>query len=90
MIRVPTAVLAAALLKGVFLAWLLPPFAVCFWIGAWLMAGSSRMSYVGLQACYAFAIATLADLMEFLNSDADSPLAAHAEAVARYRERYGA
>jgi len=28
--------------------------------------------------------------MEFLNSDADSPLAAHAEAVARYRERYGA
>ena len=28
------------------------------------------------------AIATLADLMEFLNSDADSPLAAHAEAVA--------
>ena len=36
------------------------------------------------------AIATLADLMEFLNSDADSPLAAHAEAVARYRERYGA
>jgi orotate phosphoribosyltransferase len=36
------------------------------------------------------AIATLADLMEFLNSDADLPLAAHAEAVARYRERYGA
>jgi len=36
------------------------------------------------------AIATLADLMEFLNSDGDSPLAAHAEAVARYRERYGA
>jgi orotate phosphoribosyltransferase len=36
------------------------------------------------------AIATLADLMEFLKSDADSPLAAHADAVARYRERYGA
>jgi orotate phosphoribosyltransferase len=36
------------------------------------------------------AIATLADLMEFLNSDPDSSLAAHADAVARYRERYGA
>jgi orotate phosphoribosyltransferase len=36
------------------------------------------------------AIATLSDLMEFLHSDAHSPLAAHAEAVARYRERYGA
>lgn len=36
------------------------------------------------------AIATLADLMDFLNSNADSPLAVHADAVARYRERYGA
>jgi orotate phosphoribosyltransferase len=36
------------------------------------------------------AIATLADLLEFLNSDDDSPLAAHFDAVARYRERYGA
>ena len=36
------------------------------------------------------AIATLADLLEFLNSDADSPLAAHFDAVARYRQRYGA
>ena len=36
------------------------------------------------------AIATLADLMEFLNSDDDSPLATHFDAVARYRERYGA
>ena len=42
------------------LAWLLPPFAVCFWIGAWLMAGSSQISYVGLQTGYAFGIATLA------------------------------
>ncbi|MEP7302647.1 MAG: orotate phosphoribosyltransferase [Caldimonas sp.] len=36
------------------------------------------------------AIATLADLMDFLDSDADSPLAPHAAAVARYRGRYGA
>jgi orotate phosphoribosyltransferase len=36
------------------------------------------------------AIATLADLMDFLTSDAASPLAAHADAVARYRQRYGA
>jgi len=36
------------------------------------------------------AVATLVDLLEFLNSDARSPLTAHADAVARYRERYGA
>ena len=36
------------------------------------------------------AIATLADLLDFLKSDDDSPLAAHFDAVARYRERYGA
>jgi orotate phosphoribosyltransferase len=35
------------------------------------------------------AVATLADLLEFLNSDADSPLIPHAHAVARYRDRYG-
>ena len=35
------------------------------------------------------AIATLNDLLDFLNSDADPALAAHADAVARYRERYG-
>ena len=36
------------------------------------------------------AIATLADLMEFLDADPTSPLAAHAAAVASYRGRYGA
>jgi len=35
------------------------------------------------------AIATLNDLLDFLNSDADPALAAHADGVARYRERYG-
>ena len=30
----------------------------CFFVGAWLMAGSSRIAYIGLQVCYAFAIAT--------------------------------
>ena len=35
-------------------------------------------------------IATLADLLDFLNSDEDSPLAAHFDVVARYRDRYGA
>ncbi len=35
-------------------------------------------------------IATLADLLDFLNSDDDSPLAAHFDAVVRYRDRYGA
>ena len=35
------------------------------------------------------AIATLTDLLDFLNSHADPALAAHADAVARYRERYG-
>jgi orotate phosphoribosyltransferase len=36
-----------------------------------------------------FAVATLADLLDFLHSDANSSYAAHARAVARYRERYG-
>jgi len=34
-------------------------------------------------------VATVADLMEFLTSHADPLLAHHADAVARYRERYG-
>ena len=34
-------------------------------------------------------VATVADLMEFLVSHADPLLAAHAEAVAAYRQRYG-
>jgi orotate phosphoribosyltransferase len=35
------------------------------------------------------AIATLADLLDYLTSDADPSLAAHTDAVMRYRERYG-
>ncbi len=35
------------------------------------------------------AIATLADLLDYLNSDADPSLAAHTDAVMRYREKYG-
>ena len=35
------------------------------------------------------AIATLADLLQYLRSTRDARLAAHAEAVAAYRERYG-
>ncbi len=35
------------------------------------------------------AIATLADLLDYLNSDADPSLAAHTDAVMRYRKRYG-
>src|SRR5262249_21443374 len=44
------------------LAWLLPVFGACFWGGAWLMAGSSRIAFAGLQICYAFAIATFGAL----------------------------
>ncbi len=36
------------------------------------------------------AVATLADLLDYLNSDADPSLAEHAHAVTRYRQRYGA
>jgi len=39
------------------LAWLLPPFAVCSWIASCLLAWTSRISYVGVQAGYTFAIA---------------------------------
>ena len=35
------------------------------------------------------AIATVADLLSYLETDADPSLAAHTEAVARYRDRYG-
>jgi len=55
-----------------------------------LSAHSAVMDFERDLGLPVIAIATLADLMEFLNSDADSPLAAHADAVARYRERYGA
>jgi len=35
------------------------------------------------------AIATLTDMLDYLDSDADPALASHRTAVARYRERYG-
>jgi orotate phosphoribosyltransferase len=37
-----------------------------------------------------FAIATLDDIMAFLADSKDAALAAHRDAVAAYRERYGA
>ena len=57
-------------------------------------AGPSRASAVQtFEAEYGipvFAIANLEDLMDWLKSDASASLAAHAGAVAAYRERYGA
>ncbi len=41
------------------LAWLMLPFAACFWIAAWLEAGSSRIAYAGLQAGMAFGVSVL-------------------------------
>ncbi len=35
------------------------------------------------------AVATLADLLDYLNSDANPSLSEHADAVMRYRQRYG-
>ena len=35
------------------------------------------------------AVATLADLLDYLNSDADPSLAEHVDSVAAYRRRYG-
>ncbi|MGZ5205816.1 MAG: orotate phosphoribosyltransferase [Caldimonas sp.] len=55
-----------------------------------LSSQSAVMDFERDQGLPVIAIATLADLMEFLNSDANSSLAVHADAVARYRERYGA
>jgi len=54
-----------------------------------LSARSAVMDFEHDHGIPVLAIATLADLMEFLALDVDSPLAAHAEAVARYRARYG-
>ena len=58
--------------------------------GDTLSANSAVMDFERDHGLPVLAIATLTDLMEFLNSDADSPYAGHADAVARYREKYGA
>jgi orotate phosphoribosyltransferase len=58
-------------------------------IGDNLSAQSAVMDFERDHGMPVLAIATLADLLDFLNSDADSPFAAHADAVARYRQRYG-
>ena len=54
-----------------------------------LSAGSAVMDFERTYNMPVLAIANLADLLEFLNADATSPLAANAAAVARYRDRYG-
>ncbi len=51
---------------------------------------SAVMSFERDHAVPVFAIATLTDLLAFLDEDARSPLHAHRDAVARYRDRYGA
>jgi orotate phosphoribosyltransferase len=58
--------------------------------GESLSANSAVTDFEREYGLPVLAIATLADLLEFLHSDADSPLAGHAQAVLRYRERYGA
>jgi len=57
--------------------------------GDTLSAQSAVMDFERDHGLPVLAIATLADLLEFLNSDADSPLSRHTHAVARYRETYG-
>ena len=57
--------------------------------GEHLSAQSAVMDFERDHGIPVLAIATLADLLEFLNSDAASPLASHADAVARYRDQYG-
>ncbi|MEO8923808.1 MAG: orotate phosphoribosyltransferase [Caldimonas sp.] len=54
-----------------------------------LSAQSAVMDFERDHGLPVFSIATLADLLEFLNSDANSPLANHVAAVARYRDKYG-
>ena len=54
-----------------------------------LSAQSAVMDFERDHGLPVLAIATVADLLEFLNSDADSAFTGYAHAVARYRERYG-
>ena len=54
-----------------------------------LSSQSAVMAFERDHGMPVLAIATLADLLDYLTSNADSPFAEHADAVARYRERYG-
>jgi uncharacterized membrane protein YccC len=53
------AVIAAVMPNVETLAWLLPPVAACFWVASWLVVGSPRISYAGLQVGIAFGITVL-------------------------------
>jgi orotate phosphoribosyltransferase len=53
---------------------------------------SQRSAVEEFERSYAMPVipvATVADLLRFLRSNADPALAAHAAAVERYRQRYG-
>lgn len=54
-----------------------------------LSAQSAVMDFERDHGLPVLAIATLEDLLQFLNADAHSPLAGHRHAVERYREKYG-
>lgn len=54
-----------------------------------LSPDSAVMDFERAHGVPVLAIASLADLLDFLDSDADSALHTHLDAVARYRDRYG-
>jgi orotate phosphoribosyltransferase len=54
-----------------------------------LSAGSAVTEFERTYGMPVIAIATLTDMLNYLDSDADPALAAHRVAVGRYRERYG-
>ena len=54
-----------------------------------LSAQSAVMEFERDHGLPVIAIATLHDLLNVLTSNVDSPFAQHADAVARYRDRYG-
>jgi orotate phosphoribosyltransferase len=54
-----------------------------------LSAGSAVTEFEQTYAIPVIAIATLTDMLDYLDSAADPALATHRAAVARYRERYG-